>query len=74
MSDDDGETPADPFLRGQCVLVTVSCPKQYPRDLDQRKAKNEMIPSGYTKEEFLRMFRHVWDANSTGTIENKIVP
>ena len=69
LTDDDGETAADPTLRGQCALVTASCPKQYPRDIDKRKAKNIMIPADLTKEEFLREFRRVWDANSTVTLE-----
>jgi len=65
----DEEVAADAALRGQAALVTASCPRRYPKDLEARKAKKIMLPEDYTKDEFLNNFRRVFDAHSTQRIE-----
>ena len=57
-SEHDEEVPANESLRGSAVLVTGSCPRKYPRELDVRKQKGPMLPEDYTKEEFFKKFRN----------------
>lgn len=58
-SDDEEEAPAHQSLRGFSSLVTASCPRQYPQDLEVRRAKGLMIPEDFTKDEFLLLLRRV---------------
>ena len=58
-SDDEEEAAAHQSLRGCSTLVTVSCPRQYPQDLEVRKAKGLMIPEDFGKDEFLLMLRRI---------------
>ena len=68
-SENDEETPADPSLRGTTFLVTAACPRKYPSELEARKARRIMLPEDFSKEDFLKKFRRVFNAQSNVKIE-----
>jgi hypothetical protein len=68
-TDEDLETPSHASLRGQAALVTASCLRRYPRTYEARHAQRMMIPDDFTKEDFLKNFRRVFDTHSTQRIE-----
>ena len=67
-TDVDEETPATYDMRGSACLVTCSCPKQYPRQLEDRKKKAQLIPEDFSKETFLAKLRNVINKKSTVTV------
>jgi hypothetical protein len=68
-TDAEEEAPADQSLRGQTCLVTAACPRQYPRELEARRAQRLMIPEDFGKEEFLTKFRRTLAKHSTVKLE-----
>ena len=58
-TDCEEEVPAAPSLRGRVAIVTVRCPRRYPRQLRVRKEEGLKIPADMGKLEFLRCFRQV---------------
>jgi hypothetical protein len=67
-SDYDEESPAEYTIRGHAGLVTVSCPRKYPRELKDRKRLNIMIPEDYSKQQFLENFRRLVNVNTNRTL------
>ena len=55
-------------VRGSACLVTCSCPKQYPRELEDRKRKGQLIPEDMSTEEFLTKLRRVINTKSPVTL------
>ena len=56
-TDAEEEVAADQSLRGQTTLITAACPRQYPRELEARRAQRQMIPEDFGKDEFLTKLR-----------------
>jgi hypothetical protein len=56
-TDEEEVAPAESSLRGSTALVTASCPRQYPREFEERKAQGCLIPDDFSKEEFLAKLR-----------------
>ena len=67
-SDHDEEVTADHTIRGAAGLVTVSCPRQYPRNPKDRKRLGIMIPEDYTKKEFINNFRRQINVKTNRTL------
>lgn len=68
-SDLDEETPADPSQRGMTALVTAPCPRTYPRDKAVRQSAGKMLPADYTKAEFLKNFRKIFNRHASVKLE-----
>lgn len=57
-TDCEAEFPATGHLRGRVALVVASCPRQYLRDVKDRRAKCEKIPADMEdSRDFLSAFR-----------------
>ena len=67
-SDHEEEATADHTIRGAAGLVTVSCPRQYPRNPKDRKRLGIMIPEDYTKAEFINNFRRQINVKTNRTL------
>ena len=69
LTDDGEEAPAATSSRAQVCLVTAACPRNYLRDPAQRKAQSKLIPEDFSKPEFLKAYRGVFNANSNRVVE-----
>ena len=58
-SHDEEESPAHVGMRGMAGLVTASCPREYPRSLEDRRKLNKMIPADFDKSTFLENFQRL---------------
>ena len=67
-SDNEEEATADYTVRGAAGLVTVSCPRQYPRNLKDRKRLGIMIPEDYTKTAFIDNFWRLINVKTNRTL------
>jgi hypothetical protein len=68
-TDAEEEAPADQSLRGHSALVTAACPRQYPREVEARRAQGRMIPEDFTKEEFLTKLRRTIAKHCTAKVD-----
>ena len=68
LSDVGEETPAHVQTRGDCALVTASCPRTYLRTKEQRDQQSKWIPEDFSKADFLKNFRATFDAQSNRAV------
>ena len=67
-SDYEEEVTADYTIRGAAGLVTAACPRQYPRNLKDRKRLGTTIPEDFKTGEFVESFRRLVNCKSNRTL------
>ena len=58
-SDEENDVEAGNTARCQCGQFVWPCPREYPKDLQARKAQKWLKPEDLSREEFGRLFRDV---------------
>jgi len=67
-SDNAEEAPAHYSIRGSAGLMTIACPRQYPKHLKDRKRLGKMIPEDFPSQKILDDFRKLTNVNTNRTL------